>query len=234
MYRKTIRRFINYFSGNTWKKTGIVLGLTFMLTAWLFFLDSREELPVTEDGRPYLERNSYGEGERRETLTVEMEGEEDVKSGISAKRETLEIDVGEREYDPEEIRQVLENEAKRLESLILGENENLETVRKDLNLISSIPGTAIEVTWELSDYTIMDITGRLNADALKEDGTLLEVTAVLNYKEEILRYTFPVCVYAPQLNASEKFLKQLSDAVEDEEQSTRSSGRVILPQEESG
>lgn len=46
-----------------------------------------------------------------------------------------------------------------LEKLILGENESLDNVRYDLNLITEIPGTGIQVAWETDNYDVIDIQG---------------------------------------------------------------------------
>ena len=121
-----------------------------------------------------------------------------------------------------------------LEKQILGENESLESVREDLNFISRIPDTGIDVTWELSNYEVMDITGKINRENLTDDGMLVEITAVLTYKEQILRHTFPACVYPRQLDGKEKFLARLSGAVKQLEEGSRSQKQLVLPAELDG
>lgn len=208
-----------------WKQAAAVCAVTLATAVLVFFLDLRNCSPVMENGKFCLERNDYGDGSRTETLTVESE---------TYGKTLVEVEIDEREYDADKIQEILEREAEELEKQILGENESLESVREDLNFISRIPDTGIDVTWELSNYEVMDITGKINRENLTDDGMLVEITAVLTYREQILRHTFPACVYPRQLDGKEKFLARLSEAVKQLEEGSRSQKQLVLPAELDG
>ena len=70
-----------------------------------------------------------------------------------------------------------------MEKLILGENRSLDRVEKDMNLLSEVPGEPVMISWELDRYDVMNIRGEIQEDALKEEGTLVALSAVLTYSE---------------------------------------------------
>ena len=100
-----------------------------------------------------------------------------------------------RDYDSEEIRELFTDAGSELEKLILGENESLDNVRYDLNLITEIPGTGIQVAWETDNYDVIDIQGNLGNDRLSDSGTQVRLTARLSYEENQALHEFYVCVF---------------------------------------
>ena len=73
--------------------------------------------------RPSIERPGYGEGNLEAELTVGFSDEETVD---------LSLIVGERKYSSEEVQKIFQGVLEHLEEQILGENESLEAVRKNL------------------------------------------------------------------------------------------------------
>ncbi|MCI8293585.1 MAG: secretion protein F [Hespellia sp.] len=232
--QRKVQKFKERFLNQTWKKAGIVFGVTIVLAGGVFFVDQENLLPIAQSGSQYLLRNSYGEGDREEVLVVETETSGTDGNGTKQNKEVIHLDIGELEYNPKELREILEEMAVKLEDQILAENESLENVRTDLELVNSVPDSSVEVAWELSDYTVMDMTGKLNEENLKDDGTIIGITAVLVYNKEMVRHTFPVCIFPRQKTKSEKFMERVVDAIEDTEQTTRSSNQVVLPDEIEG
>lgn len=172
-----------------------------------------------------IERNPYGEGSRSEILLVE---------GAGRGEGTLEIEIGELEYTKEELQEILHLACAELEQLILGENKSLDHVSSDLNLISRMPESNIEVNWELSDYASMDVTGKIQADTLSEEGAILEVTAILTCQNETIYHVMPVHLYPPDMSKLEKWIQDLRVQVSMKEMETRTDESIILPEEYQG
>ena len=59
------------------------------------------------------------------------------------------------QYTSEEIKKVFEQNIRRLDLLILGENKSLDEVRSDLELITEIPDEPVEIVWELDRYCLL-------------------------------------------------------------------------------
>ena len=123
-----------------------------------------------------ITRKTYGKGKRTEELRVE--GKDRVLGEIP-------IEVTEQVYGEQEISQVLKQAVKKMDSLILGENVSLDHVDRDLNLLTEIPGKPIDVTWKLDRYDVINIYGKLKEDKLVSEGTLVKLTAILTYREDV-------------------------------------------------
>lgn len=203
------------------------LVLTAALAAALLVSDKKESAaPVTE-----IQRKGYGEGSITRTLRVTIDGKE--------QKEAVEIAVGEKRYTREEMEQVFGKALRRLEPLILGENQSLDEVRSDLKLVTEIPGEPIEVSWELDRYDLMNLYGELNEKGLAKepDGALVNLKAYLTYTEDEsiqAMEEMSVRLYPPELSDEESSVAQVSRAIEEEEEGSREEDVLKLPNEVEG
>ena len=123
---------------------------------------------------------------------------------------------------------------KKLETLILGENKSLDEVRYDLNLVKTVPDTGIEVSWELSDYQTVNILGELQDKNLSEEGTTIELKALLTYGDAKAEHQFSARVFPPKLDDAGQFQRQLEKKMKEADETDRESGYVVLPDEIEG
>ena len=150
------------------------------------FLETRE-----------LKRPDYGEGERLVDMRIFADGEQ-LKDDMS-------LTVGEIQYTEEEIQKKFGEIESVLDTLILGENETLDHVDRDLNLITKVDGYPVSIDWETDDYTVMDKEGKINPDFLNPDGQLVMLRATIKYLQITDEYEFPAYVY-PRLRSTEEAL----------------------------
>ncbi len=207
-----------------YKKAGILLLLTIVCFICVFISDNSIKVEKDEEGRSILKRNRQGEGKSTEELEAK----------IGDRTENFEITVSEKTYSGEEIDQVFQIAAEDLERLILGENDSLESVRHKLDLITEIPGKGISVSWELDNYDVMDIQGKIKEEKVTEEGTELKLTANLSYEEERAAYEFYVKIYPPEMDSRERLLKNLNLEIEQYDEETRTEDYLILPDEIDG
>lgn len=197
--------------------------LIFLVTTGVAFLvfmeDNGKKILQDEHGQSILQRNEPGMGSREEELEVQIG---DVKESVTVK-------VSEEKYTKEELGNVFAETAKKLETLILGENKSLDEVRSDLDLITEMPETGIRILWELDNYEVMDQQGKLCQDVLDESGVLLKLDAVLSYEDETFYHTFYAHVYPRRLTQPERWIQDLKKETErlDKEQATNE--RRLLP-----
>ena len=118
----------------TKRNIGLVLAAT-MLLSFLLFMQECKTSRVKE-----LERNSYGEGKKKETLEVTV--------GEKKLDDSFEVELDERAYGREELQQAFKKAMEELPKIILGENESLDRVEHDLNLVTKMPEQPIEIQWE--------------------------------------------------------------------------------------
>lgn len=77
----------------------------------------------------------------------------------------------------------MEEKAEQLESYILGENKSTDSISSDLNLITKVPDTDIDVCWEIEENDVLNSDGSVVQENLNQDGALVKLKAVLSFKE---------------------------------------------------
>lgn len=169
-------------------------------------------------------RNSQGKGSRKEEFQVKLQGEEGKRA--------VEIDVAEQQYSGKEIRELFRKVSGRMEGLILGKNKSLDRIEYDMELLTKAPDEPVEISWELSRYDVMNIRGELQRENLVEEGTLVELRAVLTYsenEEEQAMYECTACVYPRSLSTEEEKQSRLKEEIQKQEKDSRTKRRWKLP-----
>ncbi len=168
-----------------------------------------------------LFRNSYGEGDKKETLQAEVGGKK--------LPEELDISIGERQYGNEEIEKIFDEAEKRLQSEILGENKSLGHVDHDLNLIEEPEDIPVAVSWRPSTYDCIDGDGKIREDFQDINGMSVVLTAELAYYNHRREVKFPVMIY-PAVQSSEEALRDiLLRKITRIDSETVSEDKLILP-----
>ena len=158
---------------------------------------------VKTDGK--IARNYYGKGTRTEEL--------DVKKGDS-KRTSVEVQVTERMYSEQEIQELFQSIIRKMDQWILGDNESLDRVETDMNLITQIPDTPVEVSWKLDRYDVMNVRGEIQEKEIDEEGEVVNLSAVLTYTEDETQQAMYQCAVriCPQtmtdMEAKKQFIKE--------------------------
>ncbi len=173
---------------------------------------------------PEFTRGTKGEGAKEEVLEVE----------IGDGKEALEIEIEAREYTETEVYQILKRESNQLETYILGENESLDRVTKKLNLITSIPGEPFDVDWYPQRYEIINIYGEINQDNLDEEGTLVNLRAIISYRKQPqlqAQTEFAIQVFPEFSSEKERKIFRLKEIIKHEEEESRTEEIFSLPRE---
>lgn len=145
-----------------------------------------------EDGRLRLRRDEYGGSRKDETVEMQIEGEE---------TEDVAIQVSPRIYSTKEIDELRERAIESLEQAVLAKNGSPDHVENDLYLPDKLEGFPFSILWELSRYDVVDMTGRLNRNAIvKADpdgaGVMVSITGVLRYEGTEAAFHTAVRVFA--------------------------------------
>lgn len=108
-----------------------------------------------------LAREGYGGGEREYRLSVTGLLGEDQETELRVK-------VAPREYTEAEAEEVFWALMEELPERILGENENLQQVERDLDLIRAAEEQGIRITWYPEDTELISYDGRVHNESLGE------------------------------------------------------------------
>lgn len=187
----------------------------------LLFWDWRQSAVELNEERY---RNSYGEGSKTEIIEVYPE-----KSG---QKIPLEIEVSEQKYTKQEAEKMFARLSHRLDTLILGENESLDRVEKNLNLVTEVEKEPVTIRWELDDYQWMNVRGELSEKEKPVDGTVVNLRAILTYTEdESLQalYERAICIYPEKKTEQQKMVDEIEDVVLQAESADRTKNTWQLP-----
>lgn len=168
-----------------------------------------------------VQRNSYGEGSKRETYVV--------TAGKDVKKQEVVVDIEERSYTQQEIRKIFREIIAELDQVILGENKSFDHVEKDLNLLNRWKKYPVQIQWEINPYEVMDVRGRIQQEKTKKEGSLVEVKGTLLYGNEKAYYMKTIQVYPQRKNKAEKMLDDITELLREQEEKTREKAEFHLP-----
>ena len=171
-----------------------ILGLS--LTVW-------EELGAANRRITSLQRQAYGEGSQE----VELQAETD--QGQSTE---ITLEVPECQYDRATAAKLLKARREELDTLILGENESLNHVDKNLDLPTSFTDSPVTVEWNTDRPEVLDWEGIIGEGA-EDSGTEVLLEAVLTLQDQTLDYQRQIRVYPPA--DSQSLEKRLTQAVQE-------------------
>lgn len=171
-----------------------------------------------------IQRNDYGKGSRTESLEAQVEGE--------SEKIPLEIEVKERQYEAAEIQEFFDEILEKLDKKILGANESFQHVDQNLNLVSSIEGEPVEISWELDRYDLMNVKGEIMKDAIDPEGESINLKAVLTYTENKAyqaSYQQAVCVFPKTAEAKDEVASEISEKIQKNQEKNASKETFALP-----
>lgn len=168
-----------------------------------------------------IDRNLYGEGSKKETYLVSVDGVFD--------SEEITLELEEQKYSEEEIQKMFSEAMDKLDEMILGENESKDFVTKNLKLPSSLEEYPIEILWEMDRYDVAEVNGKLIQENLSEEGTLLELRGHLTYQDQEAVYVTSVRVFPERKVGKEKWISDIQKSFQEAEAENREEKTVVLP-----
>ncbi len=171
-----------------------------------------------------IKRNDYGQGSRTENLEAEVEGE--------SEKIPLEIEVKERQYQAEEVQDFFDRILGKLDKKILGDNESFQHVDQNLNLITSIDGEPVEISWELDRYDLMNVKGEIMKEEINPEGEIINLQAVLTYTENETyqaSYQQAVCVFPKTASKETEVAGEINAKIQKNQEKNASKETFTLP-----
>ncbi len=147
------------------------------------------------------------------------------------------LEVRARKYSEEQAGKMAREAFAALPVRILGENKSLDEVRSPLNLPSQIEDMPFRITWESSNYALIDSDGKVGNLGMEEGARRqVSLTAVLTYDNGTaagLRYEeeYEVTVLPPVLAEQDRLTAELREAIERADENSVSGEVLPLPRE---
>lgn len=194
--------------------TVVFAGNLLCLAVWV----SAHSSPRLIDGG-YLPRNAYGEGEIAVGLAAEIPG---------IQEEIFDYLVEERKFSEQELEKQYQEAQKLLAAEILGENEKLEDVRKNLNLVSELTEYPFGISWESSAYSLVNTDGTVNNEELTA-GEIVTLTAQFRYEDWKREYPILVQINPAVHTPQEAIRHRMEELIKEREESSKNEEVMRLP-----
>lgn len=118
--------------------------------------------------------------------------------------------------------------SEQLDTYILGNNESLEQVQKDLILPEYVSGYPFDIYWESDNELLIDSAGSVNRSGLTED-SIVVLIATFYYRDWMWEEQFGVLVQREMLTEEEEYTRKLGNLLEKAEESQREVREWELP-----
>lgn len=209
------------------KKTSIILFvlLCIQFLSILNQLLSYNKTQIYETNR--VQRPSIGEGSDELHFIITGEHKE------SKEQWSLEISElnTERDYTIEEFDQLIEKQIPALESIILQENEDFGRISSDLNLVTKLPRTKIQIQWSITDLNYLYWDGRKKEENIPEEGVKTTIIGTCSYKDYSYLHEISLTLYPRDKTEEERILEDVRAQLEDSKRKNKEEDYWELPDE---
>lgn len=171
----------------------------------------------------FLEREAATGRQKTVSLTAVTEDEE----------RDVQIAVPPKQYSDEECTEKLQEAEDFIFRNYLGENSCAEQITQSLNLVSSIPDSAVSVSWDVGTDGLINSDGTVENDDL-EESCQTQVTALLSYGETQKKLPLSVTILPRQRTKEELFWKEWQKKLDDANQEQSQDTYLELPDEVAG
>jgi Flp pilus assembly protein TadC len=172
----------------------------------------------------YLERPDFGEGSEEVNLDAVIE------DNHSNYRQSITIDVEERQYQTEEMRKKVTEVKKYIDVQILGENTSRDNITKPLHLVRGMPGTSFKIKWDLGTGDYIESNGTIHNETVKESGQLVTITAIIHYGKMQIQYPVSLRIAPKVISRQEQYFKQLNQYIQEIQKESLTKKQITLPE----
>ncbi len=202
------------------KKSLLVLFVFVLLGVALHLRDQQE----SEAFQGVVEREVASGNTKSRSFWFHLEEESGAGNDASIAEEIgereLDLEISPVELNREEAFSLLEKAVDEWEDGYLGENSSPEEVQKELVLPSTICDGLVKISYESSDYEILNTDGTVETSSLTQEGKLVELTARFSYGEYTRIETYALMVKPSPKGSADWILGELEkEALQTEENS---------------
>lgn len=194
---------------------GVVLAVCFLVLAVLS--------GGTQEKTRNVKRPAPGSAETAQQLKLKLEEE----------WQEFTLLVGAMEYGEAELEAMHTEAEEYLEQAVLGENEGLDRITKDMVFPTALSDTGLEIGWSTDAPWYISTDGKVQNETLTEP-VQVEIKAEIFYGTEVRYFVRLVTLYPPEYTKEEALLYQVQQELSALEKADRTSEWFYLPETVSG
>ena len=143
--------------------------------------------------------------------------------------ETLDVIISAREYEEGQIEEMHRVAEEYLQEAIVGQNESLQRVTRDLYFPETLPSYGCEISWKTDAPWYVASDGTVQNEELNAVETV-ELRAEIKYGSECRYFVRQIQVYPREYTYQELLLREAGEALQQQEASSRTAERFNLPE----
>lgn len=184
--------------------------------------DGRKDLAV--DGR--LMKDEAGGEFKQEELRLDIDGIADGYRYV--------VEVEPQRLQGERLEQLFSQAADQAEKEFLGENISLDRIEHPVSMPKDLQNGQIRAKWKFDPEGFIDEEGEMWDKELTEEGTLVMVSVIMSYFDEVREHTFGCLVYPMKAGSMEQLLAELSEYFKQEQEESKDKQYIRLPKQLNG
>lgn len=209
-----------------YKKIAVATGVVFLAGVFggLIFI-----LEIQSDGQAdIIDRPQTGEASTEVAVTARKAGE-DTEYNVG-------ITVQPKQLTEEEAFENFARAQEEMEQIIVGENESLDHVTKNLNLVTQMPEYGMSLSWQTDRYHLLTSDGQVKNTEMNNTDPAIPVglTVVMSCGQYEKELQLTVQIYPPDRTEEQQFEKELEDSIRQEEQDSVTEDQLKLPDQING
>ncbi len=159
----------------------------------------------------------------------------DVVASNGEQEITVPVILKEKSLSGDEIYDALYAAADYLDQAILGDNEEVTCVTKDLNFIDGIPGCDVELSYSSEFPEIISDNGKVHPENVTDDKeTMVTIYIDMSYMGKSILHYFYAVVPRVKKDASAAFADRIQAAINKTDEENRYNASFILPETVNG
>lgn len=214
-----------------WYKKGaliILIVFIFNLLSLVYKLQNSNSQTIQENN--LIKRPTHGQGIDELELTVDIDSDAsgDIENELESSKDII-LKIEERRLNKQELELAFEEAKEYLDKSLLGGNETLDFVSKDLYFCSKIPSTSILVKWQPEDPNLISNSGKVLNEEISSNGVITTVRAALVYGEERIDYIIPLRIMPKEYTKEEELTIALNEEINKASEETIYDESIKLP-----
>lgn len=150
-------------------------------------------------------------------------------SANEQEKQIISVTIPERTYNEKEAKIALQEAKEYVKETYLGENESNESVNRDLNLMENIPGSLVQVSWEISEGDCLSYDGKIDDTLVPKEGQVVQLSATLSYEEWKEEVAFTVHIQPKTEFTDKEWNNAIVEAIEAAGAENPSEKKYVLP-----
>ncbi len=141
----------------------------------------------------------------------------------------IDVNIPNQKYSKIEIEEMSTKLFEIIPEIILGENDSLEHVTKELSLPSSQAGYPFTILWESSDVNLMDNSGQIDEAQINEKSTNVNLKCTLKYDESIFEREYEISIFPKEKTQLEIDKEEIIASIQQKQIETQEKEYLQLP-----